>query len=147
MREREEREREKRERARRERGEKPKKRKVQTLVALHTPAEGREAHPIHIHIHLKQEGRVLTRDESSGSDPGEPPSSSVATSGRRWQNWSRLSSSSSSSSSGPSAREGNTDRPPTSSSTMPSRLSVSAASRAAFSSSICRGRQTHTGSS
>jgi len=54
----------------------------------------------------------------------------------------RSSSSSSSSWVGPSPRAGNTESPPTSASTMPSKLSVKAASRAAFSSSICRGRRT-----
>lgn len=78
-----------------------------------------------IQIHLKQEGRVLTRDGSSVSGLSEPGRGSLSK-GR--------SSSSSSPSSGSSPREGNTDRPPTPSSTMPSRLSVRAASSAAFSS-------------
>ena len=53
----------------------------------------------------------------------------------------RTASSSSSSWLGPSPRVWKTESPPTSASTMPSRLSVNAASRAAFSSSICRGRR------
>ncbi len=78
-----------------------------------------------IQIHLKQEGRVLTRDGSSVSGLDEPWRGSLSI---------RRSSSSSSPSSGSSPSEGNTDRPPTPSSTMPSRLSVRAASSAAFSS-------------
>lgn len=78
-----------------------------------------------IQIHLKQEGRVLTRDGSSVSGLIEPVRGSLSAGS---------SSSSSSPSSGSSPSKGNTDSPPTPSSTMPSRLSVSAASSAAFSS-------------